>query len=244
MAEESSRRFYESEAEKYDKVRWTSSGGKYADEVQRKITISMLGDISGLDVVEIGAGTGRLTQELLRHSRSVLALDISESMINKLMSRLKLHPNFAKLECVVGDARAMNLAASSADVVLGINCISHIPDYKKVYAEVYRVLRNNGKFILNFPNYLSLYLPFGLLVNARKKAVLRDVYTKWYSIHETSRILVSIGFSVEVIQGQLHIPKGVPKVFFPVVRALDKRLRTGRLKRFAPIIFLKATKLR
>jgi len=242
MCEEGSRGFYETEAEKYDELRWTSQGGKYTHEVQRKIIHSMLRDISGLDVLEIGAGTGRITQELLAQSRSVTAFDVSESMLTKLRERLKTHPNIHKLTTVLGDARDVDLAASSADIVLCVNCISHIPDFEKVYREAYRLLREKGNLILNFPNYLSLYFPFGLLVNARKKAVLRDVYTKWYSIRETRRALSSIGFNIAIMQGQFHIPKGVPRKFFPVIRSLDRTLREGSLMKFAPIIFLKATK--
>lgn len=242
MGEEGSRDFYETEAEKYDDLRWTSPGGKYTHGVQKNIIQTMLGNISGLDVLEIGAGTGRFTQELLEQCRTVTAFDVSESMIDKLKERFKSHPYNNKLAYVIGDARDISLAASSVDIVLCVNCISHIPDFKNVYAEVYRVLRENGKFILNFPNYLSLYLPFGLLVNARKKSVLRDVYTKWYSIQETCRVLTSLGFSITIMQGQLHIPKGVPRLFFRVIRSLDNWLRMSAFMKYAPIIYLKATK--
>ena len=59
-----------------------------------------------------------------------------------------------------------------------INAVSHIGNLEPVFREARRVIENNGAFLVNFPNLLSPYFPFGLYVNLRGRALVRNVYTR------------------------------------------------------------------
>lgn len=236
--------FYEEEARSYDNRRWNTSAGRLIDFVQKGILDDFTRDVKCLDVLEIGAGTGRFTSMLLDKGNTVTALDISSAMLEQLNDRLKDHPKKDNLKVLIGDARDMNIIrTSSLDGVISFNALSHIPEHKRVFAEVSRVLKPGGFFIFNIPNYLSLYLPFGLYVNLRKKSVTRDVYTRWYSLSDISRTLSSLNMDIQDIRGQLHVPTLTPDFIIPLIKVIDNQLRSGIRARFAPILFIKARKL-
>lgn len=242
MKSEEPLKFYEKEAKDYDIRRWLTPAGRLVNAVQMEIFGSLVGELTNLRILEIAAGTGRFTKVLLENGNSVIAFDISSSMLEQLKQNLKDHPNYGRLQIIVGDARTMELESCSVDVVVCFNALSHIPEHKRVLTEVYRVLKPGGFFLFNFPNYLSLYLLFGLYVNLRKKSITRNVYTRWYSLKEFSRDLMSSGFKIENIKGQLHLPTWTPSFIVPFMSLIDNKLRNGIGTKFAPILFIKAKK--
>ena len=97
-------------------------------------------------------------------------------------------------------------------------------------------------FIFNFPNYFSPYFFLGLYVEIRKKAVFRNVYTRWYFVNTVISDLSSVGFQIETIRGQIYFPTRTPDFFSPFIKLLDRTFRKGRIVRFAPIIFVRCRK--
>jgi len=243
MESENSKKFYDDEASSYDAKRWLTPAGQLVNAVQMEILKKLARELTNLKILEIAAGTGRFTKVLLEQSNSVTALDISSTMLEQLKQRLKKHPSYGRLQIIIGDARNMALGLRPVDVVVCFNALSHIHEHRRVLTEVYRVLKPGGLFLFNIPNYLSLYLPFGLYVNLRKKSVTRDVYTRWYSLKEILRDLMASGFQIEDVKGQLHMPTWTPSIIVPFIRVIDSKLRNGIGTKFAPILFVKARKL-
>lgn len=235
--------FYEKEAGNYDSMRWLTPAGKLINSIQIEIMDDYIKDLSDGNFLEVASGTGRFTKFLLDKGLSVTSLDISNSMLEQLKQKLKDHPYIKNHKMIVGDARDMMLSSSTFDIVVCFNALSHIPDHKKVLHEVSRILKTGGNFIFNIPNYLSVYMPFGLYVNCRKKSITRNVYTRWYTMEEIKKDLERAGFSLEEIKGQLHFPSSTPSFLLPVLKIADKSLRTGFMARLAPILFVKAKKL-
>ena len=72
---------------------------------------------AGLDVVELGAGTGRLTRLLASHTRSIKAFDSSAHML--AMAESSLHEmGVTNWETGVADHRQIPVPDSSADLVI------------------------------------------------------------------------------------------------------------------------------
>lgn len=65
-------------------------------------------------------------------------------------------PGKAKLD-IVADALALPILNNSVDTVLATELIEHLPDPEQFIAEVSRVLRKNGFFILSFPFMEALH---------------------------------------------------------------------------------------
>lgn len=96
-------------------------------------------------LLDLGCGTGATT-ELLRNAYpevSLSGLDLSENMIT--VARKKA---VAGAEFTVGDAENLPYADRSFDAIICVQSIHHYPDAPKAIAEVHRVLRSDGIFIV------------------------------------------------------------------------------------------------
>ncbi len=92
-------------------------------------------------IVDVGAGTGHFTAELLaRYPGSrVIALDIAEGMLLAARERIG-----SAAACVRGDAEALPMADRSADLVFSNLSIQWCPDLIGVFGEFRRVLKPGG----------------------------------------------------------------------------------------------------
>lgn len=108
--------------------------------------LALLGDISGLEVVDLGCGTGRLEARLLSRlgTGHVVGVDFSAGMIARATLRCT-DPRVTWLCC---DVVETGLATSSADLVLCFDSFPHFPDRGAVLREVSRWLRPGGRFLL------------------------------------------------------------------------------------------------
>ncbi|MGO4690969.1 class I SAM-dependent methyltransferase [Glaciibacter sp. 2TAF33] len=94
-----------------------------------------------VDVLDLGAGTGKLTAELVRRGATVTAVDPSDDMLRVLRSRL---PQVTTLR---GSAEQIPLADASVDLVT-VAQAWHWVDAEAASAEVARVLRPGGRLAL------------------------------------------------------------------------------------------------
>jgi len=95
----------------------------------------------GQDMVDLGCGFGFLALRLASVGHRATAVDVSPGTVALLarMSRLlDLH-----VDVVAGDARAAPLAAGSADTVLAIHLLEHVPErsWAGVLSEMLRIAR-------------------------------------------------------------------------------------------------------
>lgn len=90
-----------------------------------------------LRVLDLGAGTGILTDALVARGLDVVAVDPSESMLAELRTR---HP---QIEVVTGTAEATGLSGESVEAVV-IGQAWHWMDPQAASAEIARVLRPGG----------------------------------------------------------------------------------------------------
>jgi malonyl-CoA O-methyltransferase len=96
-------------------------------------------------VLDLGAGTGRGTEELKRRYRRslVVALDMAPGMLREAQRRQHL---FRRFERVCADAMRLPFAASSVDVVFSSLMLQWCDPLDVVFAEVRRVLKPDGFF--------------------------------------------------------------------------------------------------
>lgn len=103
-------------------------------------------------LLDLGVGAGRTTEILQHFTRNYVGVDFSAEMVDRCQKR------FPSLTFCVGDARELDpvpFTNESFDVVLfsfnGIDYVDH-PGRLRVLAEVHRVLRPGGYFILSSHN--------------------------------------------------------------------------------------------
>ena len=61
----------------------------YLDSFEKDKLLPLLGDLKRRKVLEVGAGTGRLTMRLVKLGADVTALDVSEKMLEEIKKKLK-----------------------------------------------------------------------------------------------------------------------------------------------------------
>ncbi len=105
--------------------------------------------LEGLDILDLGAGTGRLACLLAPHVRSVLSFDLLSHMLG--IARDKLH-RFTRDNWLVAasDHRFLPLKTHSADLIVSGWSVSYIAVWNPLRwrEEACRVLRPNGFIIL------------------------------------------------------------------------------------------------
>ena len=115
----------------------------YLDSFEKDKLLPLLGDIRGMKILDVGAGTGRLATRLAKAGAIVTAVDVSEAMIERLkIKRLK------NIETVIGDAEALPFADASFDIVVAAFLIVHLKDPTRFFDEAYRVLKDGGIFVV------------------------------------------------------------------------------------------------
>ncbi len=105
--------------------------------------------VGGKVVLDVACGTGYGSFYLAKKgAKKVFGVDNSEDAI-AYAKREFSHP---KVEYLVGDAQDLKLSDRSVDVVVSLETIEHVPDFKKFLGEVTRVLKKDGLFIVSTPN--------------------------------------------------------------------------------------------
>ncbi len=105
---------------------------------------SLLPDLTGLEVLDLGCGTGRgLALAAGRNAGSLTGVDRSHEMLAVAGRKLGRR---AKLICA--DATRVPLPDGSADVIIASFLASHIQDLPAFALEVHRLLRSGGHLFL------------------------------------------------------------------------------------------------
>lgn len=113
-------------------------------------------DVEGLEVLDLGAGTGRLTLMLAPRVKLIRAFDISSEMLRVCRERL-LASGQANWQVDVADHRRLPVQAHSADLVVSGWSVSYLAvwnperasqELDRWLAEMQRVLRAGGIIIL------------------------------------------------------------------------------------------------
>lgn len=110
----------------------------------------LLGDVSGLRIVDFGCGSGANTVLLANRGAHVWGVDISEDLIRLARRRMIVNGRAAGAQFIVGSAHDLPFPDNSIDIVFGIAILHHL-DLDLVSKEVHRVLRPGGRAIFQEP---------------------------------------------------------------------------------------------
>src|SRR2546427_8425088 len=91
-------------------------------------------------VLELGCGTGVLLADLKQKYRFVVGSDVSREMMQAAWKLGAL--------LVAGDGSTLPFGRASFDLVICRGVLHHVPDRRAALAEIHRVLRPGGEFIL------------------------------------------------------------------------------------------------
>lgn len=104
------------------------------------------GEVRGLDVLDLGCGTGRHAIWLAAAGARVSALDFSSGMLEKARAK----PGNESVRFVVHDLHSpLPFSDASFDLVVSGLVLEHLRELSGVYGETHRVLRAGGRAVLS-----------------------------------------------------------------------------------------------
>ncbi len=134
---------YDLAAGEYDKKE------KYLNSFEQNKLLPLLGEIKDKNILDVGAGTGRIAVALQKAGAQVTASDVSDEMLKILKNKNK------NISTVVGDAESLIFPDNTFDLVIATFLIVHLKDPRAFFDEAYRVLKNGGKLVVTNINQKS-----------------------------------------------------------------------------------------
>src|SRR5262245_54197530 len=137
--------FQHERAQKYISAMQRTPYARGRELEELKLTLDQLAISSCTSIVDLGAGHGFVTQNLLldylADNGIVYAVDGSEDML----SHLTLHP---KIRTLISSLDNLHCMHDSIDLIVSLAVFHHITYKKQVFLEVHRVLKRGSYFVL------------------------------------------------------------------------------------------------
>jgi SAM-dependent methyltransferase len=221
---------------------WENQGRDYEDLAERTALRRLLVP-RGQTLLDIGAGFGRLADEYAGYQRVVL-FDFSRTLLREAQTRLRDDPRFL---FVAGNWYQMPFVGGLFDSLVQVRTIHHAADIPQLFAELARIARPNGQYVLEFANKHNLkaiarywlgrqkWSPFAL--EPVEFAELNfDFHPRW-----VRQQLAVFGFSPELMLAVSYFRLGLVKKAVPAawLARLDAVLQpSGRLWQLSPSVFV------
>ena len=187
-------------AQSFDQLRFGNAIGEFLKQTQEQLVFLYLPDVSGWQVIDIGAGTGRLTIPFLEKGAQVTACDASEEMLKVLQAKTKS----SKLQTQVVDAQDLPFPDNNFDCAISFRLLMHVIDWKKALAEFCRVSRD--WVIIDLPPRRG-FLRFAPLFHLLKKPFVKKLQAyKVLPLHEVEEQLQQQHFEIVARDNGFFLP--------------------------------------
>jgi len=104
----------------------------------------------GMQVLELGCGTGYFTRELARSGADIVAIDVSP----ELLAIARADCSAPNVRYEIQNACVMSYRDAVFDSVVGSSVLHHL-EIKRALHEIYRVLKSGGTIYFTEPNMLN-----------------------------------------------------------------------------------------
>jgi ubiquinone/menaquinone biosynthesis C-methylase UbiE len=137
-------------------ARWRESAlGALTEQLEQRAIFSLVGDPSGLRVLDVGCGDGVYALEVSQRGGKVFGLDRSLPMLEA--ARTRAISSGACVSWCQGAAQSLPFRDTSFDLVLAVTALCWIPEPVVALKEMNRVLRPGGAVIVGELGSCSLW---------------------------------------------------------------------------------------
>ena len=161
--------------------------------------LSRVVEFEDLKVLEVGAGSGRDSDDIASRGGIVYTLDYSEEALDLMRVSLK-----SPIEIVCGDAKAVPFTEGSLDVVFHQGLLEHFRDPETLIRENHRILKKGGILLIDVPQRLHYYTLLKHILMA---------FGKWFAGWETEfspgqlrELIRAEGFEIVAMYGENLYP--------------------------------------
>jgi ubiquinone/menaquinone biosynthesis C-methylase UbiE len=195
--------------------------------LRREVCLDLLAGIAG-PILDLGCGPGALAVPLARAGRSVVALDLAQSMVEE--ARRIIGPD-GTCGYVVADAAALPFASESFAAVVTTGVLEYVPEVPLALAEIRRVLRPGGTVVatVSLPRRLerNVIRYFGsVLMRLKGGTVDRAPYHRAFEADEFDRLLEGARLAIDTRRHSCFTPFPLDALYPPLVTAVDRLLAT------------------
>ena len=158
-----------------NKARWEEQVSEpYQQDIIKKflIFISKKNKVNNWDVLDFGSGTGCNLITLKNFTKKIVACDINE----KALSISKKENGFKNVSYVLLNGEKLPFKGKKFDLIIATEVFEHIPNYKIIFNELKRILKNNGFLIISTPNYFNLT---GVIKKNNDSKNIREMWGPW-----------------------------------------------------------------
>jgi 2-polyprenyl-3-methyl-5-hydroxy-6-metoxy-1,4-benzoquinol methylase len=145
----------------WDGITWNRN---FAELRTRDVAFMALGDVGGKNILDVGCGDGTYAFVLSKLGATVSGQDLSILGVESANQREYGETNSLKGKFVCADATKLMFESETFDAVFSSDFFEHISlnTKREVIAEIYRVLKPGGIFVIKTPNLdylrLSIYV--------------------------------------------------------------------------------------
>src|SRR2546423_8693350 len=115
--------------------------------IRARLVRELLGDVTGMRVLDVGCGDGSLSTQFLDRSNSVTMVDFSQRMLDRARMNLKPRGIGARVEFVRADLFEFE-AEAPYDVVLCIGLLAHVAEPGTAIEKVAELVAAGGRCVL------------------------------------------------------------------------------------------------
>ena len=201
----------------FDSLRFSGPIGQYLQVTQEQWLLEAIAPLStgatterpiaGVQVVDVGTGTGRAALGLARLGAAVTGVDASAEMLDVARQRaveLGLAVTFD-----VADAHALPFPSASCDVAVSLRVLMHTPDWRRCVRELCRVSRR--RVVLDFPSLSSAAALESLWRHGRRALGANVEAYRVMSERSVRQTLEAEGYRVVTVYRQFVLPIALHK---------------------------------
>lgn len=137
--------------------RYTSAADSFSANVERPAIETLIGDVSGKRVLDLGCGSGTHSLWLAQRGAHVVGLDLSQTMVSLAQERaseLDVHADFR-----VADIREpLAFSEATFDVVLSSTALHYVEDIDSTMKDVARVMKPAARLVASVLHPMSTAL--------------------------------------------------------------------------------------
>lgn len=207
----------------YDQWAATPLGALTTACEQRALADLLPPDLTGLQAVDVGSGTGTWAIALAQRGAVVSAVDISAAML--AVARQKARQAGVAISLSRADARQLPLATASCDLASALLVLEFVPEPRAVLAELARVLRPGGICLLAALNRRSIWAVLRRLGAWARPSIWRQA--RFFTVTELEAMLRAAGLNPVRRRAAVYYPPIAAKWAGPLLQAMEAAGRRG-----------------